>query len=100
MVLGQDHPKVATMLNNLAGVTEQMGDYLAAARLRWRALTVQQQQPPNFAEDVTFFRLGKLAAPLGRPDAGLRLLATTYVVASSGMPMPRSTTCRRSGKKR
>jgi tetratricopeptide (TPR) repeat protein len=74
------HPHVATALNNLAGVLQDQGDLIAAVRLHWRALTIQQQPPPNFAEGVVFFNLGRTAAAVGRPEAGLGLLATTYVI--------------------
>ncbi len=39
-----------------------------------------QQTPPSYVEGVIFLRLGQLAAVLGEPEAGVRLLAACYVV--------------------
>lgn len=39
-----------------------------------------QQTPPSYVEGIIFLLLGQLAAALGEPEAGLRLLAACYVV--------------------
>ena len=79
-VHGPDHPDVAIGLSNLAGVLEQTGDFITSVRLLWRTLAFQQRQSPSYGEGMTFYRLGRLAVAMERPEVALRLLATTYAI--------------------
>ena len=97
--LDPDHPMVvATWLNNLATVLRAQGDFLAAAAHLWRVLSIRQRHLLSFAEGMTFFQLGQIALVLKRPEAGLRLLAVTYTIGSSGIPMSRLSTSRESAR--
>ncbi len=78
--LGPDHPSVASWPKSSALLIEQLGDHLAAARLFWKLLIIQQRQPTNLAEGESFVNLSRMAAVLGSPENGLRLLATTLVI--------------------
>src|SRR5713101_1248386 len=40
---GPDHPDVANLLNNLAGICADQGDYTEAARLAHRAVAIMEQ---------------------------------------------------------
>jgi len=77
---GRDHPDVATDLNRLGEVQLAQGDLPGARDSLIRSLAIRQRTPSSFGEGINFFLLSLVAKEMGRVEAGLRLLATQYVV--------------------
>ena len=76
----EDDINASRALSALADVAEQAGDLLGAMTWQRRQLALAGRQSTTYGEGLAFYRLGILAAQLGRPEAGLRLLAVSYAI--------------------
>jgi tetratricopeptide (TPR) repeat protein len=60
---GPDHPDVANILNNLAGIYADQGDYTEAARLAQRSVTIMEQTTGS--PDLELLRIQSLRSLAG-----------------------------------
>src|SRR5581483_7017670 len=81
-VLGEDHPNVATSLNNLAALYQAMGSYDRALPLCQQALEVRRrvlgEDHPNVA--ISLNNLSFLFAATGRENEAVRLMMRAAAV--------------------